>query len=116
MSKNEQNSDAQSVQYGKTRKKVVFYSTDHEHARFIAKAQVDGIKHAKFISAILEAYVNDDPNIMAFVENCDTFKISKKQKQLRKRDEKKKALQNVSFNLDNKDIEEIFDILEAEDD
>lgn len=121
MNKKEQNSIAQPAetqeqQYGKIKKKLVFYLTDHEHARMMAKMQYDGIKQAQFFRAVMDGYVQDDPNIRAFVESTDSFKVSERTKKQHKRERKKIALQNARFNLSQADIDEIFDILEDEND
>lgn len=103
------------MEYGKNKKKIVFYVTDHQHAKFATKTFHDGIKQAKFLLAIVEGYCNDDPNIRAFVESDSSFKITKKQIAARKREDKKAALQNAKLNLDQATIDEIFDILENDD-
>jgi hypothetical protein len=103
------------MEYGKNRKRIVFYITDHQHAKFATKAFHDGIKQAGFFISFLEGYCNDDPNIRAFIESDDSFKISKRQIAARKREDKKAALQNAKLNLDQATIDEIFDILENDD-
>jgi hypothetical protein len=104
------------MEYGKNRKKMVFYITDHQHAKFATKAFHDGIKQARFLIALLDAYCEDDPNIRAFIETNNDFKISKRQINIRKREDKKAKLQNAKLNLDQATIDEIFDILENDDD
>jgi hypothetical protein len=111
-----QPAETQELQYGKNKKKIVFYLTDHEHARMMAKMQYDGIKQAQFFRAVMDAYVQDEDNIRAFVESTDGFKISENTKKQHKRERKKIALQNARFNLSQTDIDEIFDILEDEND
>lgn len=103
------------MEYGKNRKKIVFYITDHLHAKFINKAFHDGVKQARFFTAVMEAYIEDDANIRAFVESNDTFKISKAQIKTRAREDKKAALLKTKLNLDQATIDEIFDILEIPD-
>ena len=102
------------MEYGKDKKKLVFYLTEHEHAKFIAKMYNDGIKQGPFIRAVIDAYTNDDPNIMAFVDGSDQFKISMAHKKLRIKENKRIALENLKLNLDQKTIDDIFDILEKE--
>jgi len=102
------------MEYGKETKKLVFYLTEHEHAKFLAKIYTDGIKQGPFLKAVMEAYVNDDPNIMAFVHDNDKFKITKRQKEHNMKEKKRAALLNLKLNLDQKTIDDIFDILEKE--
>ena len=82
----------------------------------MAKMQYDGIKQAQFFRAVMDAYVQDEPNIRTFVESTDSFKVSDRTKKQHKREQKKIALQNARFNLSQADIDEIFDILEDEND
>ena len=101
--------------YGKNKKKFVFYITDDVHARFIIKMQELNLKKTSLIRDFIEAVINEDPNLMAWLEGDLSSKISKRSLAIRKRENKKAALQNAKFNLDNKDVSEIFDILaEAE--
>lgn len=103
-------------EYGKDkRKKFVAYISDHTHAKMIAKMQYDGIKQSAFIIGILEAYVNDDPHIRAFVENNDSFKITDVTRKQHKKEKRKIALQEYAFNLAQEEIDQIFDILEDDD-
>ena len=110
-------SDENEYEYGKdSRKKFIAYVSDHVHAKMIAKMQYDGIKQSAFITAILEAYSEDDPHIRAFVENNDKFKITDVTRRRHAKEKKKIALQEYSLNLEQQEIDQIFDILEDDDD
>jgi hypothetical protein len=116
MSKKESNLDAQNVQqYRGNRKRLVIYTTDDVHARLVVKAQYDKIKQANFLVAVVEAYVNDDPDIRAFVEKNDHFKVNKRTIAKHKSEKRKIDLVNTSLNLDNEQVKEIFDFLEKDD-
>ena len=97
--------------YGKNKKKFVFYITDDIHARFLLKMQELHLKKTSLIRDFIEAVINDNSNIVAWLEGDLSSKISKRSLAIRKRENKKAALQSAKFNLDNKDVSEIFDIL-----
>jgi hypothetical protein len=101
-------------QYSGNLKRSVYYLTDDEHARFITKLEFDKIKASMFMRCLIQAYVDDDPNIRAFVDRGGKFKISKETLKERAREDKKIKLQKAELNLDNEQIEEIFDILERD--
>ena len=116
MSKKESNSDAQDVQpYKGNRKRMVVYTTDDIHARLVIKTQYDKIKQSNFLVAVIEAYVNDDPDIRAFVEKNDHFKVNKRTIAKHKLEKRKIDLVNTNLNLDNEQVKEIFDFLEKDD-
>ena len=101
--------------YGKNRKKIVFYDDDHTHAQLRIKFIADGIKQATFFKDLIRAYIDDEPNIRAWINNNPHCKISKRSMKMRKREDKKIEEQKTALNLDGKDIAEIFDILAEED-
>ena len=101
-------------EYGKTKKKFVFYDDDDTHARLIAKFMEDGLKQSKFFKAIVKAYIDDDPDIRRWIDNNPQHKISKRSQRIRKREARKIELQNTNFNLEENQVDEIFDILADE--
>jgi hypothetical protein len=104
------------MEYGKNEKRVFFRSTDHTYAKFIVKLRVDEIVQKRFLNAVIEAYINDDPNIRKFVENNENIHISVRTKKMRKKEDRRIALEEYKFNLSQDDVDEIFDILEEEED
>lgn len=101
-------------EYGKNKKRYVFYMTDDQHARFEIRLLEDNLKKTKFFKEIIDAYNNDDPHIRAWIEENNTVQMSKNWQAKRKRELKKEALQKAQFNLDEQDVSEIFDILAEE--
>lgn len=103
------------MEYGKNRKRFVFYMTDDVHARFIIRLMEDGIKKTSLIRDFIEAYIADDPKLREWLMTDLSSKKSKGWMAKRKRELKKEALQKAAFNLDGQDVSEIFDILAEED-
>jgi len=100
--------------YGKSEKKIVFYETDHNHAKLRIKFIEDGIKQATFFKELVSAYVNDDPLIRKWIENNPQCRISGRSLIKRKRETVKIEEQKYNFNLDKETVDEIFDILADE--
>ena len=101
-------------EYGKNKKKFVFYDDDHVHAKLIVKFMQDGIKQASFFKELVKAYIEDDPNIRRWLENNSSCKISKRSMTKRKKEQKLIEKQKNEFNLDKEIVDEIFDILADE--
>lgn len=100
--------------YGKSEKKIVFYDSDHNHAKLRIKFIQDGIKQSSFFKELVKAYINDDPLIRTWIENNPLCKISERSLKIKKRETKKIVEQKYDFNLDKELVDEIFDILADE--
>ena len=100
--------------YGKNKKRFVFYVSDDDHARFIIKLQELKFKKNTIIRDFIQSLINEDENINKWLEGNLSSKLSKRTLAIRKREAKKRALQNSDFNLDSKEVNEIFDILAEE--
>ena len=104
--------------YGTMSKKVVFYDSDKRYAELKIRLQHDGISQAKFFRGILTGYLSQDPDILNYVDKLKASKtFGKKSKKGIKKDRElinagSEALDKLA--LGNKEIENIFDILEKE--
>ena len=102
------------AQYGKTKKKFVFYDEDHVHAKLRVKFIEDNIKQATFFKELVKAYIDDDPHIKQWIENNPQCKVSKRSLKKKLRESAKIEKQRNEFNLDKDMVDEIFDILADE--
>ena len=102
------------MEYGKNKKRYVFYMTDDQHARFEIKLLEDNLKKTKFFKEFIDSYINGDPNIQAWMNESVSIQMSKPWRAKRKKELKMEALQKTNLNLDQKDISEIFDVLADE--
>jgi len=101
-------------EYGKNKKRFVFYEDDHTHAKLIVKFMEDNIKQSAFFQEIVRAYIDDDPNIRNWINNNPNCKLSKVSLRKKKREERLIKKQKEEFNLDKEVVEELFDILADE--
>jgi hypothetical protein len=101
--------------YGENKKQICFESTARLHADLKIRLHYDEIKIKEFFNRIVEAYIDKNKNIMAFI---DEIKESKSASQARRNKVKKAKQKQEStirqFVLGETEIEDIFDILEKE--
>tara|TARA_B100001123_G_C15336392_1_gene1032995 strand:+ start:523 stop:843 length:321 start_codon:yes stop_codon:yes gene_type:complete len=95
-------------------KTVCYEISEKSHVELKARLQYDGIPIAHFMKHIIECYLEKDDSMLKIV---DRYKEKKKilnkraRKSARKRIDKGKRLVET-FNLNNKEVEEVYDILE----
>jgi hypothetical protein len=100
--------------YGKNRKKYVFYEDDHTYAQFRIKLFEDGVKQSAFFKNIIKSYLQNDPNIRAWLESQPDCKISERAKRIRRREIKEADKELAKFNIEGIDVNELFDIIASE--
>tara|TARA_R100000005_G_C4799680_1_gene91993 strand:+ start:42 stop:383 length:342 start_codon:yes stop_codon:yes gene_type:complete len=104
--------------YGTMKKKVVFYDSDKRFADFKIRLEHDKLSQAKFFRGILTGYLEQDPDVLNFVEklknpDAKTKQNKKRNKQIRELiKEGREKIDKVM--LDPEEIENIFDILEEQ--
>jgi len=102
--------------YGKRDKRISFMDTDKRSADLMIRLKHDGLTKTKFFRAILTGYLDREHTIVDFIERLKESSglQSKKQSKIVK-DSEATGLENKrKFGLDDKEIENIFDILEKE--
>tara|TARA_B100000085_G_scaffold228363_1_gene214330 strand:- start:120 stop:461 length:342 start_codon:yes stop_codon:yes gene_type:complete len=98
------------------RKKFMFYDTEKRQADLRIKLQHDGMTQSTFFRVMISGYLDDDEHILNFInEFQERYKMRGKHKirKVRKAKEKGKELKK-HFSIDEREIENIFDILEEE--
>lgn len=102
--------------YGKNRKKIMFYDTDKRHAELKIRLQHDGITQASFFRMIVSGYLNNNDKIIEFVDE------HKESKGLQSQENRKKIKRAISegkdmerrLGLAEEEVENIFDIIAQE--
>ena len=99
-------------------KKIVFYDTDSHHVELKARLAHDKLSQAEFYRSVLQGYVKNDPDMLAFIDKLKSSKkigepikrkdINRSRKLIKDGDETM-----VKLGLAEDDIENIFDILES---
>ena len=100
--------------YGKKPKKFVFKDFDDTHAKVLLKCKEDIIPAKRLFRMFIYSYINDDPAIRAWIDNHPELKISARCATKRKSEYKKIEKESELFNLEQNEVDEIFDILSEE--
>ena len=99
-----------------TRKKLMFYDTKENLIKLKIRCQFDGFSQSQFFRVMLEGYVNNDENILRYIESCkEKYSIQGQQKRNKINSISKKRQEvEKKFALKNDEIENIFDMIESE--
>ena len=86
-----------SKDYGKLRKKIIFYDTDKRYADLKIRLEHDGISQAAFFRGIVSGYLLQDENVLEYI---DKLKASKKVGNRNKKEIKQDLNQfNIQYSL-----------------
>ncbi len=97
---------------GENMKRIVFTESEHKHAQLIVKLKMDGMTQAKFFRQLITGYLEDDERVRGYVIDHSDLSLKKKAKT---RHLIKKGESTVSeLNLDNEQVEDIFDLIAEE--
>jgi hypothetical protein len=96
--------------------KVMFTVSERTKADFKLQLQYDSLTQVKFFRALMEGYINKDPELMVYINKF------KKSNSIQNNTQRKKTMTNIKeanavktkFALGDEEVENIFDILEKE--
>jgi len=100
------------AKYGKRQKRIVFTDTDHRHAQFIIRLKHDGLTQSSFFRHVLGGYIEGDERILDFFS--DISKLSKPRKQKSQNHIKKGKKTQYDLGIDDKQLDNIFDLIAEE--
>ena len=102
--------------YGKEYKKVVFYALDKDHAELRVRIHYDGMTQGDFFRGLLIGYLKRDENIVAYIDKYkEEFSLQSKNRRNKIKKMDKSRLDTIEkFALNDEEIADIFDILEAD--
>ena len=94
--------------------KVMFTVSERTKADFKLQLQYDSLTQVKFFRALMEGYINKDPELMVYINKF------KKSNSIQNNTQRKKTMTNIKeakavktkFALGDEEVENIFDILE----
>ena len=100
--------------YGKKNKKIVFYDSDKRYADLKIRLMHDKISQAQFFRCIVTGYIEQDEDVLNFVDKLKQRTQTKKSvKENRKLITKGKELIS-DLSLDENEKNSIFDLIENE--
>jgi hypothetical protein len=96
--------------YGRAIKKIIFKDTAQRHVELKTKLQYDGMTQSKFFKMCVTAYLQDEENMRDMIEAVRKKKSFDKKIQ---KDIKEAKKNKKDFNLDEMELENIFDAIES---
>jgi len=92
-------------------------SQDSVYVRLIMKLEYEKLTKTEFFRAIVHGFIDDDKNINSFIERYKEQKEidSKRSRRMIKKEREKAADIDKRFALSSEDLENIFDLIESED-
>jgi len=104
--------------YGTMKKKVVFYDSDKRFADLKLKLQRDGLSQAQFFRGIVSGYIEDDENLLDFIDKLKKNKKVGNQSKSSVNENRrliKRGKQLISdLNLEDNEKTSIFDLIASE--
>tara|TARA_B100000131_G_scaffold90220_1_gene86910 strand:- start:3005 stop:3343 length:339 start_codon:yes stop_codon:yes gene_type:complete len=100
----------------KERKKIMFYDSLDRQTRLRIRCQHDGISQSQFFRIMLSGYIDNHPAVVGYLtEKKAEMNLQGKHKRASASKMIKNSNENIKkFNLDENEIESIFDIIETE--
>ena len=102
--------------YENLNKEVTFSDNDRRYAELKIRLHYDGLRQGEFFRGFVIGYLQQDPDVMRFVEKMketiQRYSKSKRQK-IKKENEKQREVIK-KFSLNKGDVEDIFDLIEKE--
>ena len=95
-------------------KEILFLVDEDLHARFRAALAYDKFSQKRFISAIIEGYIDNNIHIRRFIDEAAAAGISIFRKKNKRRDRKQAEKTASDFRLNEQEVQNIFDIIESE--
>jgi hypothetical protein len=98
------------------RKKAHYWADSDKHINFLSKLRVDGLNQSQFHRAMIEGYLQDDVDLLAFLNRYKEKHTVQGQRKRGIVEAMKKRTADVKrkFGIEKEDIESIFDLIEGE--
>ena len=102
--------------YKNLNKRVVFNDNDKRYAELKIRLHYDGLRQGEFFRGFVMGYLQQDPDVMRFVEKMkETIqRYSKSKRQKIEKENKRQKEITKKFSLNKNDVESIFDLIEEE--
>ena len=102
--------------YGQEGKKIVFQDSDKRHADLRIRLRHDGLTQVQFFQAMMTGYLENDERIIDYITDVK-LQLSKQGKgRIKKTRDLLRSGEDIRglFNLDEKETEDLFDIIAKE--
>jgi len=104
--------------YGNFEKKVQFTDSDKRYADLRLQLHFDGLRQGEFFRGLVLGYLERDEDLMAYIEKLKekVARYSKNKRNIIAKSDKKRKEIIDKFGLNPEEIEDIFDMIEKEQD
>ena len=106
--------------YGENKKKITFFDTDHRHKELKIVLEKHGITQSKLFRYLVTCMLEGNQisrDLIRMIDDNSTRKSRKRTKRVQEieiKDEEKQEQVEKRFNLDNEEINVIFDLIARE--
>ena len=106
--------------YGENKKKIMFFDTEERHIQLKVRLEHYGITQSKLFRYLVTCMLEENQiskDIIKMIDDNSTKKTRKRAKRVDVIEEKAKQKQEQiekQFNLDNEELEDIFDLIARE--
>jgi len=96
--------------------KVIFRESEHNKAKLKIRLKYDNLNQTSFFKACIQAYLEDDEMFIGWLNNWleKAGIVPKKYRKIKEKNQRKAKEQKSKFALDDKEVKDIFDVLERE--
>lgn len=106
--------------YGENKKKITFFDTDHRHKELKIVLEKHGITQSKLFRYLVTCMIEGNQisrDLIRMIDDNSSKKSRKRSKRVQEievKDEEKQEQVEKRFNLDNEEIDDIFDLIARE--
>ena len=102
--------------YGQEGKRIVFQDSDKRHADLRIRLRHDGLTQSQFFQAMITGYLSNDERIVDYVTDVKLRLAKQGKGRIKKTRDLVGAGEDIRdlFNLDEKETEDLFDIIAKE--
>jgi len=103
---------SQDEAYGKPTKRIVFTTTEHQHAKLLIRLKQDGLRQSDFFRCLIEGYISDDGRLQEFI--AQNSGVSQKHKLKSSKLSRKGKKTMIDLGLDEGEVADLFDVIAQE--
>lgn len=106
--------------YGESKKKIVFFDTEQRHVELKLRLEHYGITQSKLFRYLVTCMIEENQLSKDLIEMIDegskkkTHRRAKRVDEAETKDKKKQEQVEKKFNLENEELEDIFDMIARE--
>lgn len=102
------------MSYGEQEKSILFRDTDKRHADLIVRLRRDGLTQSQFFKSVVTGYIQNDPNLILFLQKVKEKVAKPGKKKINKSYEDMVAGNEIldKLGISEGDVSFVFDLIE----